>query len=151
MVKIWMVGRDLLYNNKFSWFIFSFAAAEQTLQVTRIGSWACRRTSALRMSHDGTSSALCVSSLLRFRAMTSTNLSEGWRNERVMLGSFKEQDGKSTRDFLPELAPCRLSVLQYHACVYTPIPHTMCLWDYPTNKQKQIICTLCTGSLHPTV
>lgn len=31
MMKTWRVKRNLLYNNKLSWFILSFAAAEQNL------------------------------------------------------------------------------------------------------------------------
>lgn len=52
-----------------------------------------QRTSALCMSRHGTSSTPHVRSLL---VTASTNLSEGWINERVTFVSFKEQDGKNT-------------------------------------------------------
>lgn len=57
---------------------------------------------------------------------------------RVMLGSFKEQDGKNTTGFIfLEQDPHGLSVCQ------TQTPYSTCLWDYPTNKVKLSIFTWC--------
>lgn len=120
---------------------FFFAAAEQTLHVTR----SCSRAELLLPVCDVMALAvLSLSSLFEFRATTSTDLSEGCRKEAVIAGSSKEQDRKSTMLFSRTGSPWAVSPGLPGKCLHTDrSPSIMCLrdqWKEEISSKSSALC-----------